>query len=51
MAAEFKPDTDDVPDEPDVYDKYSRAKLVLDKASNDRGNIATVKRRLTDHSG
>lgn len=42
-------DADDL--EPDAYDKYIGARVVLDEATNNGGNIATVKRRATDIDG
>ena len=37
--------------DPEVYDKYIGAKVVLDEGTNSGGNLATVKRRTTDING
>ena len=53
MATEFKNDSpeEDEISEAEVYDKYIGVRIVLDEATNDGGNLATVKRRVTDMHG
>ena len=53
MATEFTnvlPDEDEIK-EAEVYDKYIGVRIVLDEDTNDGGNLATVKRRVTDMHG
>jgi len=47
MEVDSRPEEDDI----DTYDKYIGAKVILDEIVNGRGNIATVKRRVTALDG
>ena len=47
----FKRADDEFVIEPDVYDKYIGARVILDGDQNMGGNLATVRRRATDERG
>ena len=55
--AEYGGNPDDVPlkdiddIEPETYDKYIGARVILNEEQNNGGNIATIKRRATDDYG
>lgn len=50
IAPEAIADADEAMD-PEVYDKYIGARVILDAGTNSGGNLATVRRRVTDFSG